>query len=104
MDYEKLAQLGGYKTGQSASVMYRNAKRKLSEFDPGNPVSKPGSGSAGGATPDGGTPASSTPRKKTPGKRKNANGENGEEGTPTKAKRERKMPAMKGLEDSVVDG
>lgn len=41
VDYEKLAQLGGYKTSQSANVMYRSAKRKLSEFDPGNPVTLP---------------------------------------------------------------
>lgn len=82
--------------------MYRNAKRKLSEFDPGNSALKPGSGAGGGVTP-GGTPAS-TPKKRTPSKRKNDNGDGEEGSSPSKAKRERKMDASGGPVDSVGDG
>src|SRR5699024_10239266 len=59
VDYEKLAHIGGYKSASSAGVMYRNAKRKLSEYDPGN------TGMTN--TPDG--TQANTP-KETPNKRK----------------------------------
>ena len=90
VDYEKLAQIGGYKSGSSAAVMYRNAKRKLSEYDPGN---------AGMTSTPNATPAN-TP-KKTPNKRKGVpntpkcgnggddDGVPGEEPSPSKQKRQR---------------
>lgn len=88
MDYEKLAQMSGYKNGATANTVYRNAKRKLAEYIATNPPN----GSGASSTPDD-TP-SATP-KKAPTKRKTAakggedNGKGGVEESPTKQKKQR---------------
>ncbi|KAE8363049.1 hypothetical protein BDV27DRAFT_146434 [Aspergillus caelatus] len=43
LDFDKLAQYGGYKNPASASTTYRNAKRKLSDYKPEPPTSAEGS-------------------------------------------------------------
>ncbi|OGM47100.1 hypothetical protein ABOM_003645 [Aspergillus bombycis] len=39
LDFDKLAQYGGYKNPASASTTYRNAKRKLNDYKPEPPIS-----------------------------------------------------------------
>lgn len=87
MDYEKLAQMSGYKNGATANTVYRNAKRKLAEYIATNPANGGGASSTPDATP-------STTPKKTPTKRKTAANDSedtngGVEESPTKPKKQR---------------
>lgn len=103
VDYEKLAQKGGWKNGASAGVMYRGAYRKLTQLNAGD-GNEPSADPAADVFTD--APAA-TPKKAT-GKRKKAaatsmGGEtpdakvddSSDIDTPTKPKRHRKAPAKK---------
>ncbi|ODM23783.1 hypothetical protein SI65_01372 [Aspergillus cristatus] len=110
VDYEKLAQLGGYKTAASASTLYRNAKRKLAEYIPANLQNSGGGATNTNANTPDATPAN-TP-KKTPTKRKTPakGGEDGNgavEESPTKQKKQRtpaKEAKMKEAKDESEPG
>ncbi|OJJ44600.1 hypothetical protein ASPZODRAFT_134684 [Penicilliopsis zonata CBS 506.65] len=68
VDYEKLAQRGGYKNASSASVMYLKSKRKLFELHPDAAVAVNGEVSSTGGNIEGpkATPKKGSGKRKTP--------------------------------------
>lgn len=108
MDYDKVAEYGGYTKG-SASVLYRKAHKKLMEAYNLTNVNADDDGAVGPATPakppktKARGSASAKKRKGAaettpgaPGAEDTANGDAVEAETPTKPKRQRKTPAKKG--------
>lgn len=95
MDYERLAQMSGYKNGATANTTYRNAKRKLAEYISTNLAN----GGATTSTPDA-TP-SNTP-KQTPSKRKTKGGEDIGTGGESPSKQKKQRTPAKDVKPKVV--
>ncbi|OJJ89271.1 putative histone h1.3 [Aspergillus glaucus CBS 516.65] len=88
MDYEKLAQMSGYKNGATANTVYRNAKRKLAEYIATNPANGGGASSTPDDTPSA-TPKKAPTKRKTAAKGGEDNRNGGVEESPTKQKKQR---------------